>query len=148
MDTIERLEAIEAIRQLKARYFRCLDAKDWAGLEAVFAPDVEVDITVDVPAEHGGRGRGAVAFVAFCSQAMGEVVSVHHGHAPEIEITSDTTATGIWPMEDMLRWPDGAEPLREMHGFGHYHETYKRIDDEWRIASMTLTRLRTDIVPS
>lgn len=35
---------IEAIRRLKARYFRCLDTKDWAQLEAVFAPDVEIDM--------------------------------------------------------------------------------------------------------
>ena len=34
MDTVERLDAIEAIKQLKARYFRCMDTKDWDGLRA------------------------------------------------------------------------------------------------------------------
>ena len=43
MDTIERLAAIEDIKRLKARYFRCMDMKDWAGLEAVFAPDLVAD---------------------------------------------------------------------------------------------------------
>ena len=38
MDRLDRLEAIAAIHALKARYFRCMDTKDWAGLEAVFAP--------------------------------------------------------------------------------------------------------------
>ena len=31
---------IEAIKQLKARYFRTLDQKDWAGYRAVFTDDV------------------------------------------------------------------------------------------------------------
>ena len=46
MDTAERLEAIEAIKQLKARYFRCMDEKDWDGQVAVFALDVEVTCPV------------------------------------------------------------------------------------------------------
>jgi hypothetical protein len=43
-------------------------------------------------------------------------------------------------MEDMLRWPDG----NEMHGYGHYTETYEKVGGEWRVKSSTLTRLRTD----
>ena len=35
----EQILALEAIKKLKARYFRCLDAKDWAGYLAVFTPD-------------------------------------------------------------------------------------------------------------
>jgi hypothetical protein len=29
----------------------------------------------------------------------------------------------------MLRWPDG----RELHGYGHYHETYEKVAGTWRI---------------
>ena len=68
------------------------------------------------------------------------MVTVHHGHMPEIEVTSPTTATGVWAMEDRLRWPDGSELL----GFGHYHEAYEKVDGSWRIKSSTLTRLRMD----
>ena len=32
MDRIERLEAIEAVRNLKARYFRLMDIKQWDAL--------------------------------------------------------------------------------------------------------------------
>ena len=39
MDDLERLVAIEEIKQLKARYFRCMDTKDWEGFAEVFAPD-------------------------------------------------------------------------------------------------------------
>jgi hypothetical protein len=60
---------------------------------------------------------------------------------PEIELTSPTTANGIWAMEDMLRWPDG----RELHGYGHYTETYAKIGNHWRIRTLVLTRLRLDM---
>ena len=43
MDAVERLAAIEDIRRLKARYFRCVDEKDWAQLAALFAPDAVFD---------------------------------------------------------------------------------------------------------
>jgi hypothetical protein len=35
----------EAIKQLKARYFRTMDTKDWAGMRQVFTDDVVVDTT-------------------------------------------------------------------------------------------------------
>jgi hypothetical protein len=60
---------------------------------------------------------------------------------PEIDVTSPTTATGVWAMEDMLRWPTGME----LHGFGHYHETYEKVEGRWRIKRSELTRLRMDI---
>ncbi|NKT12177.1 nuclear transport factor 2 family protein, partial [Rhodococcus hoagii] len=33
---------------------------------------------------------------------------------------------------------------RSLHGYGHYVEEYRKAGDDWRIASMRLTRLRTD----
>src|SRR3954454_4482167 len=36
---------LEEIRQLKARYFRMMDTKNWEGLAAVFTDDVEIDVT-------------------------------------------------------------------------------------------------------
>ena len=49
-----------------------------------------------------------------------------------------------WAMEDHLRWPAG-ESIGELHGYGHYHETYVKLDDGWRISSTKLTRLRLDV---
>jgi len=43
-------------------------------------------------------------------------------------------------MEDRLWWSPGG-PVRHLHGFGHYHETYEKTADGWRIKAMTLTRL-------
>src|SRR5687767_9098273 len=131
------MDDVEAIRQLKARYFRTMDTKDWDAMRQVFTDDV----VVDTSSSGGGIVEGADEFLTFLRGVIGDVVTVHHGHMPEIEITSATTATGIWAMEDMLRWPSGAE----MHGYGHYHETYEKVDGQWRINSTTLTRLRVDM---
>lgn len=126
---------IRAIEQLKARYFRTMDTKDWGAMRRVFADDV----VMDTSESGGGVVTGADEFLAFLEPTLADVVTVHHGHMPEIELTSATTARGIWAMEDMLRWPD-----TDMHGYGHYHETYEKVDGDWRIKSSTLTRLRMD----
>ncbi len=147
MDTVERLEAIEEIKQLKARYFRCMDMKDWDGFTTVFALDARMDVSGELSGDVGGeRGvtTGNREIAAFVRGSIDDVTTVHHGHTPEIDVTSPTNATGIWAMEDHLWWPEGS-PITTMHGYGHYHETYEKVKGRWRITSTTLTRLRTDV---
>ena len=129
-------DEIEAIRRLKARYFRSMDTKDWDGMREVFTDDVVIDT-----AEAGGQvARGADEFMAFLREALGDAVTVHQGHMPEIDLTSETTATGIWALNDIIIWSSGMR----LDGYGHYHETYEKSDGEWRIKSSKLTRLHTD----
>ena len=117
-----------------------MDTKDWAAMRQVFTDDVTMDTT-----DSGGDVQtGADDFLTFLVQAIGDVVTVHQCHTPEITLTSATTATGIWAMEDMLRFADGSE----LHGYGHYHETYQAHEGDWRISSSTLTRLRMDFTPA
>lgn len=147
MTELDRLIAIEEIKQLKARYFRCVDTKDWAGYEAVFCDDVRFDVTSDVP--DGGLVVGAAAAAAIAREGLsGDVVSIHHGHCPEIEITSDTAARAIWAMEDRLYWgPQSAFPGQSLHGMGHYFEAYEKTAAGWRIKSLVLSRLRVEFIP-
>jgi uncharacterized protein (TIGR02246 family) len=134
------MDDIEAIKQLKGRYCRTMDTKDWAAMHQVFTDDVEMDTTDS----GGGLVTGADEFLAFLEETIGDVVTVHQCHTPEIDITAPTQAAGVWAMEDMLRWPDGME----LHGYGHYHETYEKADGQWRIKRSVLTRLRMDITPA
>ena len=87
---------------------------------------------------------GAPNIMAFIRNAVLELVTVHHGHMPEIEILSPSSAKGIWAMEDILKWPEAAA-VKTLHGYGHYHETYRKTADGWRIETSKLTRLRVDI---
>jgi hypothetical protein len=64
-------------------------------------------------------------------------------HAPEIEITSPDTATGIWPFSDIIdQRRDGLGMYRR--GFGHYHESYIKANGTWRISAMRITRTRVE----
>jgi uncharacterized protein (TIGR02246 family) len=130
------VDDVEAIKQLKARYFRTMDTKDWAGMRRVFGDDVVMDTTDS----GGGVVTGADAFLEFLQQTLAGAVTVRQGHMPEITLTSPTTATGIWALHDHITWPDGTR----MQGDGHYHETYALVRGEWLITSSTLTRLRMD----
>jgi hypothetical protein len=146
VDATERLCAVEAIKTLKARYFRCMDTKQWDAFADLFTTDASIDISGEMRARASDDGvvRGRAEIAAFVRNAIDDVTTVHHGHTPEIDVVSATHATGVWAMEDKLRWPAGA-PIRAMHGYGHYHDTYENHDGRWLIASLKLTRLRVDV---
>ena len=140
VEQTEMLAEIEAIKQLKARYCRLLDTKDWAGWREIFADDFVSDT-----ASAGGMViTGADDFVAFVRKTLGRPSrpTAHQVHTPEITMTSATTATGIWALQDVVRFAPGVT----MVGYGHYHETYEKADGQWRISASRLTRLREDVV--
>jgi uncharacterized protein (TIGR02246 family) len=138
-DDLVNLYEIEAIKQLKARYCRYLDTKDWEAWRGIFADDFVSDT-----AEAGGKVvAGADEFVAYLRKILGKSSqpTVHQVHAPEIALTSATTATGVWALNDVVRLAPGLN----INGYGHYHETYEKTDGQWRIKTSKLTRLREDI---
>lgn len=45
MDQVEKLLAIEEIKQCKARYWRAIDSKDFDLLRTVFADDIVFDLS-------------------------------------------------------------------------------------------------------
>jgi hypothetical protein len=102
-------------------------------------------VTPSVRGSVVGRQALTEAIVKVLDGAV-RVTSVHHGHTPEITLTSDTTATGVWAMEDMLWWTRENDE-EHLHGYGHYHEKYRKVDGVWLIAYRNLTRLRVDHSP-
>jgi len=131
--TLEELLAIEAIKRLKARYFRTMDTQDWEGFADCFTDDVVADFR-DAPGE---LTQGRDAFVEELKGILAGATTVHHGHMPEIELVSSTEATGIWAMEDIVELPD-----MSLQGWGHYHERYCKENGQWRISHVKLTRLK------
>lgn len=125
-----------AIHNLKARYCRLLDTKDWAGWQALFTEDFVLDTT----GSGGSRIEGAAAAVQVVRGSIDQTITTHHVHTPEIEVNGDE-ATAIWAMQDRNIWPNG----RKLLGFGHYHERYRRVDGEWRIAESALTRINMEL---
>lgn len=130
---------IEAIKQLKARYFRLMDTKQWLPFSQVFSDDIVVDVSHDKHAP-GDTIRGRAEVVDFIRKAVGKATTVHHGHMPEIELLSATEARGVWAMFDYVEF----KPGRGIRGYGHYHEEYRKEEVGWRICKLELTRLRVD----
>ena len=151
---LEQLTAIEEIKQLKARYLRCMDTKDWDGLRRVFADDATLDVRGGVSDEKGQAAdssmetgdiiRGLDQVVAFMSKNLTPLKCAHYAHMPEISLHSPTSARGVWSQHDYLYFPEGA-PNRVLRGFGYYHETYERVDSRWVIKTLKLTRLFLDL---
>ena len=121
----QRAEDLEQIRQLKARYFRLMDTKQWEPFAALFTEDVVAvyegppRLTKDDdPKVFRCEGRATLAGGVKGLLEQGH--SMHQGFMPEIEFTSDTSATGI------------------------YHEEYVKEADGWKIKSIHLTRIHVE----
>lgn len=147
---VETLLSLEAIRNLKSRYLAAVDEKNWDSIRDVFTADAVIDFSGEgqyhvghhgvaesdiVPSEWRVVGGDEAARVI--AGAVGGIVSVHHCHDPQLALNSPTTARGRWSLYDRLDY--GTEV---MHGYGHYHEEYRREEGRWRISSLLLTRLR------
>lgn len=138
------LEEIERIKQLKARYFRHMDCREWDQWRTCFTADIVA--SYDGPPRLGKRDdptevscNGRDNLVAAVSGLFTEARSIHQGYMPEIELTSATTASGIWSMWDYIRSPKGT-----FQGWGHYHEDYVKEGGEWKIKKIKLTRLHVE----
>jgi hypothetical protein len=133
---VQRLIDIEEIKQLKARYFRGLDLKDWTLLRDIFTEDAHVEAD-------GFPFDGVDVFITAMKDFLDGVRTVHHGFMPEITVTGSDDATGIWAMRDYLLYPGDGPPVGFI-GYGHYHERYVRQDGSWRIRRLVLTRIGID----
>lgn len=149
MDAVERLSVIEDLRRLMARYVYSADHHRWQDLAATFTPDGTF-----TPHKPDGsvwlrmEGREEIAKTVGSSGGPEDVL-VHHLFSDEIDVESATSAHGVWAMEDIITRPENAEvneefPFKGMHGYGHYHARFVKVDGSWYIAELKQTRLRLD----
>mgnify|MGYP003308827733 CR=1 FL=1 len=132
-ERISRLESIEAIRYLQAKYQRCLDTRDFDGLDACFDDNV-------VSAYDNGKisYKGKAEVLGFLKKVMTEhMPSTHLIHGGEIDIISPTSAKAKWYLEDFLLhrifWV-------KLHGAAIYDVEYVKDDSSWKIKTIGYTR--------
>ena len=135
---IKALEDLEAIKRLKARYFRCLDRQLWDEMRDCFTEDATTAYQ-DGELTH----QGVDAIIKFLSESLGPAMKhgrkgMHLGHHPEIDLTSETTATGIWALDDQSVDSE-AKTAKQMRA--HYHDTYVKVRGEWKIQHTGYVRL-------
>ncbi|MEW2428770.1 nuclear transport factor 2 family protein [Micromonospora sp. NPDC047644] len=140
-DRVQRLEDIEEIHQLKARYFRFVDEKKHDDLAALFTPDAQL-------VTDGITWKSPKEFAHTIRDLTGAAPSAHSGAMPEITITGPNTASGTWSMEDILTFPAGPNAPEGHNGYGQYRETYKKVNGKWLIHSVLLTRFWMDPLPA
>ncbi len=100
MGDLEILMAMEQIRQLKARYYRFVDTKNWPEFRGLFTDDA----TLYFPESFGDPLPIAEAYPMIVS-VLKDSISIHHGHMPEITVHDANSATAIWAMEDQVYLP-------------------------------------------
>ena len=133
---IQRLMDIEAIKQLKHAYFRCVDTANLEELGTLFHEDVKVRF------KGGGYEwnlNGRQEYVdnigmAFSKEAVGQ----HNAHHPEIQLLSETEATGMWYLADNM-WILNHNALTT--GTALYWDRYEKVDGKWLIKETNYERI-------
>jgi len=132
-ERITRLEDIESIRCLQARYQRCLDTRDFDGIADCFADDVTSSYG-DGSMSYDGK-EAVVKFL--CSVMKLNMPSSHLIHGGEIDITGPAQATAKWYLEDHLLHE---RYLMKLHGAAIYDVSYRKTDCRWFITSIGYKR--------
>lgn len=149
MDEVGRLAAIEAIKQVKARYFRGVDTGNGELVRSILAEDCVLDYMGCCTDPATGRDylpamnivmQGRASWSSGGLRDVG-IVSAHHGHNSDITVHSSSTASAIWSMTDHLFLPPGGA-YTTMVGHGFYHETYEKHDGCWLIKTLRIERIR------
>lgn len=133
---IQRLMDMEAIRQLKHAYFRCIDTANIEELGTLFHEDVKVHF---IGGGYEWNLQGCQEYIdnvaaAFSKQAIGH----HNGHHPEIQMLSETEATGIWYLADNM-WILNHKVFTT--GTAIYWDRYLKVDGRWLISETRYERL-------
>ena len=130
---LQRLEDVEAIRALKARYFFCCDRKDPKGMRACFA-----DGPVQIDYGAVGKFDRADALVKVFTEigCHDYMVEMHHGMNPQVSVVDDTTAKGTWSLHYFLINTQ-TKGLTQLAGF--YEDEYKKANGAWKIAKTRFT---------
>jgi bile-acid 7alpha-dehydratase len=129
------LHEIEAIKRLKYKYLRCLDEKRWAEMEDCFTEDATAAYG---DGQYSFAGRDAI--MRFLRDALGtrSKVTSHRVQQPEIDLTSPTTATGVWALDDVVIETQAQLTIR---GAAFYHDQYVKIGAHWKIKATGYQRL-------
>lgn len=131
---MQELYDIEKIKQLKARYFRALDTNDWG----LFGDCLSEDC---IASYSDGRliREGREAIVGFMDKHMSgpTLLSMHHGHTPEIDLVEADRATGIWYLNDTVI---DLKSNTQLTGAAIYTDEYIRDGGDWKISKTGYSR--------
>ena len=89
---VQRLKDVQAIKELKSKYFRALDTKNWDELETTMTPNISTAYSNGKLVFHGPK-----EITNYFKESMPDTeITLHQGHNPVIWFESDTVAYGKW----------------------------------------------------
>lgn len=133
---VQMLMDMEAIRQLKHAYFRCLDTANWEELADLFHDDILVHF---IGGSYEWKFQGKDDYLKAVREAFTcEAVGHHNGHHPEIQMLSETEATGIWYLADNM-WVMNFNFFTT--GTALYWDRYLKVDGRWVIKDTRYRRI-------
>jgi hypothetical protein len=133
---VQRLFDLEAIKQLKHAYFRCLDTANWDELSDLLHPELSVDF---IGGSYEWHFRSRDAYLEALGQAFNAgAIGHHNGHQPEIQLLSATEASGIWYLADHM-WM--LEHRHLTRGTALYWDRYEKLGGRWLIRHTNYRRL-------
>lgn len=133
---IQRLMDMEAIRQLKYAYFRCVDTANLEELATLLHEDVTVHF---IGGSYEWKLQGRQDYVSNIAAAFStEAVGQHNAHHPEIQMLSAIEATAIWYLEDNMWILNHNARTR---GTALYRDRYLKVGDRWLIRDTRYERI-------
>jgi bile-acid 7alpha-dehydratase len=133
---IQILKDIEAVKRVKYAYFRCIDMANLEELATLLHPKVHAKLVGGTYSIEFNTREEYVEMVA--NSFHSEFVGQHTGHHPEIDILSETEATGKWYLADL------AIDFRRnvvTTGTSLYVDKYLKTDGKWQIADTAYMRV-------
>lgn len=140
-DKVRFLYDTEAIKQLKHKYWRCNDLKLMDEMTECFTEDAVADYGPGIYLE----GRETIIGFLRENIARTDVISIHQGYNPEINITSDTTATGRWPMFNYMHYRSSETVVKI---WATYEDEYIKENGGWRIRKTKVDYTLTETTSS
>lgn len=130
------LKDIEAVKRVKHAYFRCIDTANIDELKTIFHKNVEVYF---IGGTYVWELHGRDEYIeAIATSFNANVIAQHNGHHPEIDILSETEATGTWYLHDnFYRFED----MHYVCGTALYRDRYVKEDGRWQIIESRYERL-------
>ncbi len=133
-ERVQKLEDIEAIRYLQAKYQRLLDSRDFNGIAGCFADDV---VSSYGNGEHTFEGKNMVVGFLMKSMAI-DMPSAHMIHGGEIDIIDGANAKAKWYLQDFLVYPKYSINIA---GAAIYDVAYVKVNGAWLIKSIGYKRV-------
>lgn len=131
-------EMLESVVDLKTRYCRWIDGKDWDRVASLFLPHAVLQFG---PSDASAI-RGRLAIVRFLRRQLGQGSTLHEARDPELRAQEGDSVRVVWSMKDHVE-----TPLYRLEGAGFYEDLYEQTAVGWKVAQVRVHRSKVVVQP-